>query len=66
MTLAGLWRAGRDGLARRLVAGNSPAMDKKSHVANRPSPFDHRPQRVVQRVPRAGLVRARVKAARAG
>ncbi len=37
--------------ARRLFAGNSPAIAKKNNAADRPSPADHRPQGVMQRVP---------------
>ena len=38
--------------ARRLFAANSPAIGKKSNAADRPSPRYHRPQGVMQRVPR--------------
>ena len=38
--------------ARRLFAANSPAIGKKSNAADRPSPRHHRPQGVMQRVPR--------------
>ena len=38
--------------ARRLFAANSTAIGKKNNAADRPSPADHRPQRVMQRVPR--------------
>ena len=41
--------------ARRLLAGNSPAIAKKNNAADRPSPADHRPQGVMQRVPEATL-----------
>jgi len=37
--------------ARRLFAGNSPAIGKKNNAADSPSPADHRPQGVMQRVP---------------
>ncbi len=37
--------------ARRLFAGNSPAIAKKNNAADRPRPADHRPQGVMQRVP---------------
>ncbi len=37
--------------ARRLFAGNSPAIAKKNNAADRPSPADYRPQGVMQRVP---------------
>ena len=36
--------------ARRLFAANSPAIGNKSNAADRPSPLDHRPQGVMQRV----------------
>ena len=36
--------------ARRLFAANSKAIGKKSNAVDRPSPADHRPQRVMQRV----------------
>ena len=36
--------------ARRLFAANSTAIGKKNNAADRPSPADHRPQGVVQRV----------------
>ncbi len=36
---------------RRLFAANSPAIGKKNNEADRPSPRDHRPQGVMQRVP---------------
>ena len=38
--------------ARRLFASNSPAIGKKNNAVDRLSPHDHRPQGVVQRVPR--------------
>ena len=38
--------------ARRLFAANSTAIGKKNNAADRPSPVDHRPQGVMQRVPR--------------
>jgi len=38
--------------ARRLFAGNSLAIAKKNNAADRPSPADHRPQGVMQMVPR--------------
>ena len=44
--------AGSGWAARRLFAANSPAIGKKNNAADRPSPADHRPQGVVQRVPR--------------
>ena len=37
--------------ARRLFAGNSPAIAKKNNAADRQSPADHRPQGVMQRIP---------------
>ena len=36
--------------ARRLFAANSTAIGKKNNATDRPSPADHRPQGVVQRV----------------
>ena len=36
--------------ARRLFAGNSLGFAKKNNAADRPSPADHRPQGVMQRV----------------
>ena len=38
--------------ARHLFAANSTAIRKKNNVADRPSLADHRPQGVMQRVPR--------------
>ncbi len=38
--------------ARRLFAVNSPAIGKKNNAADRSSPRNHRPQGVMQRVPR--------------
>ena len=37
--------------ARRLFAANSTAIGKKGNAADRPSPADHRPQGVMQRIP---------------
>ena len=37
--------------ARRLFAGNRPAIGKKSNASDRPSPPDHSPQGVMPRVP---------------
>ena len=42
--------AGSGWAARRLFAVNSPAIGKKNNAADRPSPVDHRPQGVMQRV----------------
>ena len=38
--------------ARRLFAANSKAIGKKNNAADRPSPADHRPQGVMQRLPK--------------
>jgi general secretion pathway protein K len=38
--------------ARRLFAANSRAIGKKNNAADRPSPADHRPQGVMQRLPK--------------
>ena len=40
---------GRD--ARRFFEANSTAIGEKNNAADRPSPLDHRPQRVMQSVP---------------
>ena len=48
--------AGSGWAARRLFAANSTAIGKKNNAADRPSPVDHRPQGVMQRVPRAVCV----------
>jgi hypothetical protein len=42
--------------ARRLFAANSTAIGKKNNAADRPSPADHRPQGVMQRVLRLAAV----------
>ena len=47
--------AGSGWAARRLFAVNSSAIAKKNNAADRPSPVDHRPQGVMQRVPRGRI-----------
>ena len=42
--------AGSGWAARRLFVANSTAIGKKNNAADRPSPVDHRPQRLMQRV----------------
>ena len=53
ITLASPWQCGSGWAARRLFTANSPAMGKKSNAADRATLRNHRPQGVMQAIPRA-------------
>ena len=55
VTLASLWRPDRDGLQGVFLQPIARLRAKKNNAADRPSPVDHRPQGVMQRVPNGGL-----------
>ncbi len=52
ITLARLWACRSGRAARRLFAANSTAIGKENNAADCPSPRNHRPQGVMQRVPK--------------